>query len=124
VATVLKTTGTQKDAFAPASSFMMSVEYHPEQAAMTITFKNGSQFRYLQVFPSTWVAFKTAPDHSAFYAQSIKGRLRSVPVIKKNIGKNPNQGVHTHVQRTAGNSNAVTRGTVNRAFSGIVGRSH
>lgn len=73
--------------FEPNSSFLMAVEYDPNAKAMTITFKNGTQYKYLSIFPATFESFRLSPDHSSFYTKAIKGKSLSVPVVQKAIGR-------------------------------------
>lgn len=77
----------QKETFAPASSFIATVDYDEAAHAMDITFHSGSKIRYIEVYPSTFLSFKQSPTHSAFYARAIKGNLPSVHIVQNNIGQ-------------------------------------
>ncbi len=78
---------TAKERFAPASSFLETVEYDPLQRTMDITFKTGAKHRYFQIYPSTFLAFKQSPSHSTYYARAIKGNLAGSKIISADIGR-------------------------------------
>lgn len=75
------------DQFSPKSSFLENVKYDRKANALDITFKSGSLRRYLSCSPATFESFKSSPDHSSFYARALKGRLASVPIVEKTIGR-------------------------------------
>lgn len=91
--------GTRFDEFSPRSSFMEHVKYDRKANALDITFKSGSIHRYLFCFPATFETFRQSPDHSSFYSRAIKGRLMSVPIVKKTIGRETHHPLKTHHQR-------------------------
>lgn len=76
-----------KEKFAPASSFLETVEYDSDARTMDITFKSGTKHRYFMVYPATFAAFKQSPSHSVYYAKAIKGNLVSSKVISNDIGE-------------------------------------
>jgi hypothetical protein len=79
----------QIDSFVPSSSFLEKAEYDKKTYTLTLTFKNGNQYKHLYFFPSAWLSFKSSPDHSSYYANVIKGKSLSVAIKKSNIGKVP-----------------------------------
>ncbi len=104
------------DEFAPKSSFLESVKYDRKAKALDITFKSGSTHRYLFVFPATFETFRQSPDHSSFYARAIKGKLMSVPINVKNIGRNISTALkHVKQRRTLDAGVKRIAGTVARA---------
>lgn len=116
----LPLTGTNesdKDEFAPKSTFIERVKYDRKANALDITFKSGSTRRYLSCSPATFESFKSSPDHSSYYARALKGRLASVPIIDKNIGTNKSTPLKKIPERRTLNAGLKrTPGTVNRAF--------
>lgn len=66
---------------------MEHVKYDRKANTLDITFKSGSVHRYLFCFPATFQTFKESPDHSSYYSRAIKGRMASVPIVKKDIGR-------------------------------------
>ena len=106
------------DEFTPRSSFLEHVKYDRQSNTLDIHFKTGNARRHLFCFPATFETFKQAPDHSSFYARVIKGKLLSIPLVNKNIGKEISQPLKAHRQRRTLNA-GITRlaGTVNRAFA-------
>lgn len=104
------------DEFSPKSSFIELVKYDRKANTMDITFRSGSVHRYLFCFPATFETFRQAPDHSAFYARAIRGRMMSVPVVKKTIGREHSQPLKQHHQRRTLDAGIKrTAGTVARA---------
>lgn len=89
---------TQLDKFQPKSSFIEQCEYDADSRSMTLTFKNGTSYKYLFVFPAVWSNFKQAVNHSIYYSKMIKGKLLSVPLIKKSVGKRLSTPLH-HINR-------------------------
>lgn len=77
---------SDNDKFSPSSTFLEVIEYDEQNKTMDITFKSGSKIRYVEVYPSTFMAFKQSPTHSAFYARAIKGNLQSVKIVDNSIG--------------------------------------
>jgi len=76
-----------KDKIALKSTFLESAEYDDKSQTMTLTFKTGSQYNYLNISPSTWLSFKQAPDHSSYYSRAIKGRVVGVPIKSGAVGR-------------------------------------
>lgn len=76
-----------KEKLEAKSSFIENAEWDSVSEVMVLTFKNGSQYNYIQVGLSTWKSFQQSPDHGSFYARAIKGRLTAVPVKRNIIGK-------------------------------------
>lgn len=105
------------DEFTPRSSFIEHVKYDRKANTLDIHFKSGQVHRYLFCFPATFETFRQSPDHSSFYARAIKGKLMSVPIIKKDIGKQRSHALHQHSQRRTLDA-GINRvhGTVARAF--------
>lgn len=87
------------DKFEPKSSFLTLAEYDDKARAMTITFKTGSQVKYMYVFPATWLSFKEAKDHSSYYSRAIKGKLMSISIVKKTIGHTRSTPLHQIKQK-------------------------
>src|ERR1019366_8231149 len=127
------------DSFTPKSSFIEKAEYDEQARSMTVTFKTGSQTKYMYVFPSTWLSFKQSPDHSSYYSKAIKGKLMSINIIKHNVGKPHSTPLKQHRQKrsltdgsiaskrnihTAGTGSTRTAGTVARAFEGANTKSN
>lgn len=81
------TTDTTKEKFSPSSKFIELVEYDPKANTMDVTFHSGSKVKYLRVFPATFLSFKQSPTHDAYYSRAIKGKLMSVKLVDKNIGR-------------------------------------
>src|SRR4029077_1910000 len=106
---------TQLDKFQPKSSFIEQAEYDADQRLMTLTFKNGTSYRYLFVFPSIWLNFKSSTNHSVYYSKLIKGKLLSVPLIKKAIGKRLSTPLHQIKQHRS-----LINGTRNFPSHGLV----
>ncbi len=115
----------QKERFAPASSFLETVEYDPQQRTMDITFKTGSKHRYFMVFPATFASFKQSPSHSTYYARAIKGNLMGTKIIAHDIGRKKSTPLKTDTREhylDRGIKEQRTRkqkqfGTAHRAFS-------
>ena len=104
------------DEFTPRSSFIEHVKYDRKANTLDIHFKSGQVHRYLFCFPATFETFKQSPDHSSFYARAIKGRLMSVPLVKKNIGREQSHPLkHHHQRRTLDAGLTRIAGTVARA---------
>lgn len=74
------------DKFTPASTFIEVVEYDPKAKTMDITFRSGTKTRYIDVYPTTYLAFKMSPTHSAFYTRAIKKNLQSIQIVSGGIG--------------------------------------
>jgi hypothetical protein len=107
-----------KEKFEPSSHFLHTVEYDEKAHTMDVTFHSGSKHRYLYVFPSTYFSFKQSPSHDAYYSRAIRGKLASLKLIDKNIGKqksSPTQKIkkehhlddglrkqRAHIERTVG----------------------
>ena len=101
-----------KDQFSPKSSFLTLAEYDNDSRLMTVTFKNGTSYHYLNVFSTNWLSFKQSPDHSSFYSRGIKGKMISVPIAKKSIGQPKSTALkHQRQRRTldAGVKKQVTQ---------------
>jgi len=88
------TTSSSDNSFTPKSSFIELASYDAAANVMTLTFKTGSQYKYLNVGLSTWLSFKQSPDHSSYYSRAIKGNLSSIPVTRKVIGKKTDSPLH------------------------------
>src|ERR1700689_2435238 len=86
----------KEDKFTPSSSFLELAQYDAEQYVMTLTFKTGSSYRYLWVFPTIWQSFKESPSHSSYYTKMIKGKLLNVAVKKSNTGRVESTPLHKH----------------------------
>lgn len=99
-----------KEAFQPKSSFIEQAEYDEASRSMTLTFKNGTSYKYLFVFPAVWANFKQAVNHSVYYSKMIKGKLMSVPLVKKAVGKRLSTPLHhlKHPRNTI-NGNRISR---------------
>jgi len=69
------------------STFLMAATYDPEMAQMTITMKNGGEYTYSSIDPSTFERFKQARDKSRFYANEIRGVEKGSRTVNKTIGK-------------------------------------
>lgn len=111
----------------PASTFISTIEYNPQENTMDITFKSGTKMRYLEVSPVTYLSFKQSPNLDSFYARAIKGNLSSVKLVDASIGreksapldqikkdKKLNEGIKRQQNR-----NERIAGTVNRAFAAV-----
>ena len=97
------------DSFVPQSSYLAKAEYDDSQRQMTITFKTGTQTRYLYVFPATWLSFKQSPDHSSYYSRAVKGKLMAVPLQKHTIGHQRSTPLKQHkLKRGLENGNIHT----------------
>lgn len=95
---------TNIDKFQPKSSFIEQAEYDEASRSMTLTFKNGTSYKYLFVFPAVWSNFKQAVNHSVYYSKMIKGKLMSVPLVKKSVGKRQSTPLH-HLKHPRNNIN-------------------
>jgi hypothetical protein len=82
------------ESFTPRSSFLEKCEYDSSARSLTITFKTGSSFKHLFVYPTTWLSFKTSPDHSSFYANAIRGKFSAIPIVRRDVGKKKSAPLH------------------------------
>src|ERR1019366_10298744 len=82
------------DSFIPSSSFLAKVEFDDVQRIMSVTFKNGSQTRYMYVYKPTFDAWKLAPSHGSHFSKNIKGKLLSIALVKHNIGLKKSNALH------------------------------
>jgi KTSC domain-containing protein len=113
------------DKFQPKSSFIEQVEYDDQQRLMTLTFKNGTSYRYLFVFPATYQTFKESNNHSVYYSRLIKGKLLSVPIVKKAVGKRLSTPLHhqpSNRSKVNGNRIEPARGLIPASLSHYVVR--
>jgi hypothetical protein len=53
---------------------------------MDVTFKTGSQIRYMFVYKPEFEAFKLSNNHSKHYATNVKGKKLSINLIGHKIG--------------------------------------
>ena len=102
---------------------MELVTYDAKSCTMDVTFKSGSVYRYLFVFPATFETFRQSPTHDAYYARAVKGRLASIPVRKHSHGREEKTPLKAKTQRgsldrgIAGIKRRID-GTAGRAFGG------
>lgn len=73
--------------FKPKASWLQNCEYDPKSKSMTITFDNGSQYKYIDVDKGLWESFKSSPDHGTYYSRAIKGKVSSVAITRLPIGQ-------------------------------------
>lgn len=69
------------------SSFLMNVNYDPNNQQMMVTMKNGGEYIYQRVTPDVMQAFQESRNKSEFYANKIRDQFESARVINQTIGK-------------------------------------
>src|ERR1700719_1828491 len=108
------------DKFTPSSSFLELAEYDKKSYSMTLTFKNGNQYKYLWVFPTVWATFKQSPDHSSYYSRAIKGKLLAVALKKSNTGQMKSTPLHKHQTKRGLNNGKryVSNGSIRTGSKG------
>lgn len=117
----------KSEKFSPASKFIELVEYDPVANTMDLTFKSGTKYRYLEVYPTTFLSFKQSPTFDSFYARAIKGNVQSVKLIDKGIGREKSEPLKKNTDRRTLDAGLRKQqaheqriaGTVARAFAAV-----
>lgn len=57
----------------PESSNLAGYDYDPKAKLLTITFKNGGSYKYIDVPEATFALFKQSESKGSFLSSKIKG---------------------------------------------------
>jgi hypothetical protein len=68
------------------SSFLMNVDYDPQNLQMTVTMKNGGQYIYHYVYPNVFQQFQESHSKGEFYAKVIRGKMPGTRIVNKTTG--------------------------------------
>lgn len=61
----------------PESSNIARLSYNEETSTLTVEFRNGKRYYYLEVPYDTWNEFISAPSAGKFFNQYIQGKYKS-----------------------------------------------
>ena len=61
----------QRQSF-PGSTALASADYNPDTRVLTVTFKGGQSYTYLDVPADTWEQLQSADSPGRFWRESIK----------------------------------------------------
>ncbi len=61
----------------PESSNIARLSYDEENSTLTVEFRNGKRYSYLDVHYETWNEFISAPSAGKFFNQHIQGKYKS-----------------------------------------------